>query len=324
MQKGLAANQSEAGQLLFGVLERSEVFPLSLNASDSFLSQLINHKKEIPESVRKASKHPEVIQEVKNHFSQVIVPRLNTQLMDDTCTQLLATLDGDRSISNEKRSELHSYRHQISDFLAECFLYALNRENRQNQQSWSTLDNVPSPKMRMEDGKIWIDDKIVVLDPHLQVPKNVKKIELPYVTALIEAYADAADCQPLSVEQFQEDLKQFGKYHQNFDEQRQNYYAIEGIRRKVRDSFVSEEHEHQFSELKNDLYAGVSDWLLDDYENGFERLKAVLKQSVNLSLNRSILSQLPGLIGYSQKKGICHLLVNDGRMTWVNQDETSF
>ena len=60
----------------------------------------------------------------------------------------------------------------------------------------------------------------------------------------------------------------------------------------------------------------------EDYENGYDRLKAVLEKITNTTLSKSALVNVIGLIGNLEKKGICHILVNDDVInSWVNVDE---
>lgn len=78
----------------------------------------------------------------------------------------------------------------------------------------------------------------------------------------------------------------------------------------------------QFSTLKEDAFAGIEDAYYDDYSTGYDRLKAVLERITTISLTKSALINLVGLIGNLEKKGICHILVNDDIIkSWVNIDE---
>jgi hypothetical protein len=43
----------------------------------------------------------------------------------------------------------------------------------------------------------------------------------------------------------------------------------------------------------------------------------VLKQAVVAPVGKSLLSNIPNWIGNSEKKGVCHMLVNDGKIRWV-------
>lgn len=53
-----------------------------------------------------------------------------------------------------------------------------------------------------------------------------------------------------------------------------------------------------------------------------DRLKAVLDRITIISLTKSALINVVGLIGNLEKKGICHILVNDEKIkSWVDIDE---
>lgn len=48
----------------------------------------------------------------------------------------------------------------------------------------------------------------------------------------------------------------------------------------------------------------------------------MLEKITSTTLDSSVLSQMQHLIGNLEKKGICHILVNDGVIeSWVNVDE---
>lgn len=63
-------------------------------------------------------------------------------------------------------------------------------------------------------------------------------------------------------------------------------------------------------------------YILEGLPDGYARLNAVLEKVTSTSLDRSILSQMRNLIGNLEKKGICHILVNDGTIeSWVHVND---
>ena len=57
------------------------------------------------------------------------------------------------------------------------------------------------------------------------------------------------------------------------------------------------------------------------YDSGYDRLIAVLEKITNTRLDLSTLVQIRNLIGNMERKGICHILVNDGTIeSWVRKD----
>lgn len=63
-------------------------------------------------------------------------------------------------------------------------------------------------------------------------------------------------------------------------------------------------------------------YILEGLPGWLRRLNAVLEKVTSTSLDRSILSQMRNLIGNLEKKGICHILVNDGTIeSWVHVND---
>ena len=80
--------------------------------------------------------------------------------------------------------------------------------------------------------------------------------------------------------------------------------------------------ENQFQILKEDAYEGIKEtYFVENYKNGNERLNAVMIKITSTTLDKSTLAHIKNLIGNKEKKGICHILVNDGVIvSWVDID----
>lgn len=59
---------------------------------------------------------------------------------------------------------------------------------------------------------------------------------------------------------------------------------------------------------------------MDDYDDGYRRLISVLKKVIDSSTT-SIVDNFKNLIGPKEKKGVCHLLADDGTINWVIENE---
>lgn len=164
---------------------------------------------------------------------------------------------------------------------------------------------------------IYLGNDQVKLPVQLTPQSVISEHELPYINALCEVYAEKIS-QAVTPESFDTLPANLRK---NYSEQRRAYYAAESIQRSVRDVFA--DGEQQFNNLKDDAYEGISPTYYDDrYATGYERLQAVLEKITNTTLSKSTFVNLIGLIGNLEKKGICHILVNDERIkSWVNVDE---
>lgn len=154
------------------------------------------------------------------------------------------------------------------------------------------------------------------LPPTLNAPDTIQADEQPYVSALFEAYSEVLDreIKPSETESLTK------RYKRDFDQQRKAYYSIESIVRGFRD--VYDESDKQVQILKEEAYEGIYEVYMGDYENGCERLRQVLIKITSTTLDKSTLVHIKNLIGNLEKKGLCHLLVNDNVIhSWVNIDE---
>lgn len=76
----------------------------------------------------------------------------------------------------------------------------------------------------------------------------------------------------------------------------------------------------QFSVLKSEMYAGVRNTAMKRYDDGFERMLNVMERAIATSVNQYILSRSPYWINNRIKQGVCHFLVNDGKLRWVKRN----
>ena len=188
--------------------------------------------------------------------------------------------------------------------------------NYQRMEAGKILKNIAPATIERRGDKLHISGEIITIHQAL-VPDDVGKHELDYIRALYEAYA-----QKLNRETFTaDDIPSLPKrYAQNYKEQRMAYYSAVSIERSVRDIF--DDGEDEFDRLKEDAWHGINTTYWKDYEDGYTRLNAVLEKITSTTLDSSVLSQMRNLIGNLEKKGICHILVNDGVIeSWVNVDE---
>lgn len=149
------------------------------------------------------------------------------------------------------------------------------------------------------------------------MPDSIAEQELEYIHALYEVFAEK-----LNRENFtKDDMPLLNRgMRENFREQREAYYSAVSVERSVRDMFTDGENEFQI--LKDDAWRGIDTTYWKDHPDGYARLNAVLEKVTSTSLDRSILSQMRNLIGNLEKKGICHILVNDGTIeSWVHVND---
>ena len=156
----------------------------------------------------------------------------------------------------------------------------------------------------------------------IKLPKAIQPSEnadnkTPYMKALYEVYSEK-----LNKKITKTNLKELPKnLTDNLNNQRKAYFNATCVSRAVSEVFC--DGEEQFDILKEEAYEGIEATYHNDiYDTGYERLLKVLEKITNTTLDRSNLMNIKGLIGNSEKKGICHILVNDKKIkSWVNINE---
>ena len=139
--------------------------------------------------------------------------------------------------------------------------------------------------------------------------------EMTYISALLEAYSDEIGIQINNTES----LKAYSNYFKHLNRQRKDYYSAETIRRFVRDTLTDSQ---QFDILKEEIYNGIIDIHEQDYDSGYKRLIADLQQATVTNTSKCLLDSKLHCIGNSERKGTCHMLVNDNRyrLRWVKDE----
>lgn len=103
------------------------------------------------------------------------------------------------------------------------------------------------------------------------------------------------------------------KYRKNLQRQRERFYSAESLRNFSRDNVPP----GTFENLQEDIYQGVIDICDLDYTDGFERMTAALNKSSSLSVESSPLRSATRV---KDKQGVCHQLVNEKKLKWVEED----
>lgn len=149
---------------------------------------------------------------------------------------------------------------------------------------------------------------------NVPVPKVATQDEQIYIDELCLAYGDAEGMDSFSTD----DLSSFPDYSDDLEDRRIDFYAAETIRRGVLE-LKGSSLTGQFDVLKDETYSGVKDTARRTHQNGYERMLAVMEQAIIAPVTNYILSASPYWISGKIKKGVCHHLVNDGKLTWIRR-----
>lgn len=308
-----AFTENVANDELITLLYSSVAEPLGLlnrnddpiDCSKTQASYIMNRQKggNALKVIRAGAADEKVRNSIGTFFRKNIVIRIHEEKKEDLIVYLRRVLEEDRTIADEKRKELLSLSEQEdkSEFLGRLYLYVVAQENVLKNVRLKTQDEIEQYKR--EPLK------------KLTVPASLIDEERRYANELLKVYGQLEGKTAFEAG----DLNSYPKYKKNFDEQRSYYFLAEAVRRGTRDIY---EDEVQFAELKDETYEGVKEIWEDDYPNGMKRLKKVLSAAAQTPVNRCWLSRETSWIGNSQKKGVCHFLVNDGRLKgWVREDD---
>ena len=100
----------------------------------------------------------------------------------------------------------------------------------------------------------------------------------------------------------------------HFRRQRISFYNAEALRLYARDSVP----EGTFEALQDDIHAGVVEIAESEHASGMDRLSEVLTASGQLDLSSHTLVSASRL---DDRKGICHQLANEDRLTWMGSSQ---
>ncbi|MFJ6380391.1 ABC-three component system protein [Kitasatospora sp. NPDC092039] len=142
-----------------------------------------------------------------------------------------------------------------------------------------------------------------------QPPMEHTANEARYIQLLLEVYEERWGCpadSPLNAQAH----PRAGRHLQS---QREAFFCADALRVFARDSVPP----GTFEALQDDIYNRVADFELRDFPNGYERLNKVLDTAGDMPLANNILVDY---VHSNDRKGICHQLANDDRLTWCPKE----
>lgn len=140
-------------------------------------------------------------------------------------------------------------------------------------------------------------------------PLDITDSEAVYVRALLDAYADHAVRDVLSLDALAGD-DELGHLHDHFRDARLEFFSADALRSFSRDSLPPGE----FERLQEQVRAGVMDVVRAAHDDGYGRVLAVVGAAKQLPLDSHPLNTR---IDPLDRGGICHQLVNDRRFRWL-------
>lgn len=311
-------NQTKAVNSLFAPIFKLKSFPNNPRKKDNTLleidskraSEWINDpNRSVRNDVAKTAQNVKFLDAIVSNFENNIVPNELDDYKIDHLIDNMLNFTKHSDLDDEKKKRLQELfdNNEVGEFLAFSFIFALSGEISR-QKINATEQSVKS----VEEFKQKVVDKNK--KPITIVPIDVEETEMGYVNALLKAYEEATGNDYRNPD----DVKGT-EYEKHFRQQRKNYYQAEAIHRFVRDSETREEED--FDILKEEVEDGIYTVANKQYRRGIDKADAVLHTAGTLPLSHNTENNMLGWVGPGEKRGVCHILVNDQKLTWVEGDE---
>ena len=205
---------------------------------------------------------------------------------------------------------------QLIEHIADGKPEVVSKVDFKAREAGRRLKDIPPASVEYRDGRIHIGGETLTVNMK-EFSEEEADDALQYVKALYEAYASALGRESVSSKDVDTLPERFKR---NLAQQKRAFYYADAIQHSVRDQF--DDGEDEFNKLVDDEKTFIDNTYWKKYDNGFDRLVAVLDRAMEANLSASVLANIRNLINNLAKMGICQILVNEGEITsWVIEDE---
>ena len=158
---------------------------------------------------------------------------------------------------------------------------------------------------------LWSSVQGTRLEP-IKKADEIAPQEMAYVYPLLNAYGQNLKRQIMC----KNDLPPL--FQTDLEVRRQHFYDAETVRLQGEQALGSIIRD-EFDDLKNDILSSVWNTYMDDYPDGFRRMKRVMDEASKANCTKGNLVKT-GWIGSGEKQGIGHMLAAEQRLVWVVDD----
>lgn len=134
MQDGLVEHnkQESAGRFILESIAMQEDACVMTNLDAKKISRLVSRKDPVPDDIKQASLKHKIVSGVKVYFENIVVPDLNPYTQEDTLEKIMNVIIRDVQIAKRMKDTFKSTYDsgETSEFLADTFLYSLQRNNK--------------------------------------------------------------------------------------------------------------------------------------------------------------------------------------------------
>lgn len=289
-------------------MDSGELFGVDNQNSNSWAKGI----EPIPREVKTAAGKNETLDALilyfaSDEFQQEIADALRDEMLE-AMVELVQSCSNLPQSARNKILKCHTSK-KYPEFLARTFQRALLADNKVSS---------PNRKKKASDkNSESLDefDKLVYLrrrKPKAVVPASVQPQELGYVSQLYEAYATTAP----DVNITQPDDLNAINLREHFEFQRKTYYLAETVHQGTRDTIQPDEDD-PFDTLKDEIEIGIFEAKRGKYVDAVKRIDMIVGTAGSVILSTGVDNATFQWVGPGEKKGVCHMLVNDGRLRWI-------
>ncbi len=279
---------------------------------------------DVAEALRTGAGNTDIISEAPQYFEELIENgTFNPQKLEQMINAVKELVSNAQNLDEDLKTQWLEECEIRDDgaFLAHVFLYAITQDNVVPEP---IDEEIVAPRLDKEDEEeLRMYQKLLAKhakpEPD-EPPIDIADKEIEYVKQLLMAYADAEHVASIDRTDLENNPK-YRKYRRNFERSRWDFYSAEKIRESSKDILKLNEKDG-FELAKKEVFSGVVDvWELHDTDDGFKRMSAVMAQAASYELSENTKRRLLNWISAAERKGICHILVGENKLWWVEDAE---
>jgi len=270
-----------------------------------------NGTEPIPIAIQTDVGKKEALELIINHFSKKEFMDKIIFAKEDEMYEAMILLIQECEISETKKAALQKpYKERkYPEFLARVFQRALLGNNK--------VVSSTKKKKAADKGNESLDEFNELVrkkkKPKTTVPPKVLPPEMNYVMQLYAVYSIETGETITKAE----DLDRF-HYRKEFEHHRRNYYLAETVCRETRDTVRPGENSH-IEALLTEMEEGTYEVWNDPGKTARKKVNAVMEQASKVQISTWVDDATNKWIGPGEKKGVCHILVNEERLKWVEE-----
>ncbi|MFU1856617.1 ABC-three component system protein [Sphingobacterium sp. NGMCC 1.201703] len=140
------------------------------------------------------------------------------------------------------------------------------------------------------------------------IPNAIQQYEQVYTNQLFKVYTEYKGDEFSTIGHLEKDAKIAG----HFQRQRVGFFSADSLNQYSRDTLPPDQD--YFHDLKQQFYLGIVDTVESDHANSYVRVNETIKAANSLNITSS---PLVSHLRIEDRIGICHHLINDLKIKWI-------